>query len=114
MDRLRTLVLALAELRYNLPFVLLQNENWSYGYGYDGSNSSVAANQFNCIQADGTLLDPSCTADGTDRASMGIAPALRGGIAFGSEFNIRSTPASTIERTSWPGASASARTTCSG
>ncbi len=49
------------EFHYAVPVVFAQNRTWRYTSGTDNSNSTIYNN---CLQANGSLIDPSCPITG--------------------------------------------------
>jgi hypothetical protein len=72
------------ELHYGLPLVFQHNESWGDAKRREDQKSSVAANEFNCVQANGELVDPACPTTGAGSRSMmplGVpGSSVRGGL----------------------------------
>ncbi|WP_224246111.1 hypothetical protein [Hyalangium gracile] len=67
------------ELSFGLPLILQQNDSYSFVSGTSAENSTLVRN---CINPDGTIIDPNCTTDRTGERALFTVPSThkRGGL----------------------------------
>ncbi|PTL80803.1 hypothetical protein [Vitiosangium sp. GDMCC 1.1324] len=78
------------ELSVGLPIILAQDETWDYVSGRNEGNSSIINN---CLNADGTLTDPTCATTGTGKRALFEVPLKRyhggvGNMRFGLKWAV--------------------------